>query len=74
MNPNSKEFLKSCESFLRKSQFSTLTNLNPGIGDPGTHTRFQKFFSIWVPMHTKQDWKAKLESAYSFIVKLVCFV
>ena len=27
-----KEFLKSCESFLRKSQFCTLTDLNPGFG------------------------------------------
>ena len=33
-NPNWKEFLKSCESFLRKSQFSTLTYLNPGFGGP----------------------------------------
>ena len=33
-NPNWKELLKSCESFLRKSQFSTLTDLNPGFGGP----------------------------------------
>ena len=26
-----KGFLKSCESFLRKSQVSTLTDLNPGF-------------------------------------------
>ena len=31
-NPNWKEFLKSCESFLRKSQFSTLNYLNPRFG------------------------------------------
>ena len=29
-----KEFLKSCVSFLRKSQFSTLTDLNPVFGIP----------------------------------------
>ena len=33
-NPNRKEFLKSCESFLRKSQFSKLRYLNPGFGGP----------------------------------------
>ena len=33
-NPNWKEFLKFCKSFLRKSQLSTLTNLNPGFGGP----------------------------------------
>ena len=33
-NPNWKEFLKSCESFLRKSQSSSLTDLNPGFGGP----------------------------------------
>ena len=33
-NSDWKEFLKSCESFLRKSQFSTLTYLNPGFGGP----------------------------------------
>ena len=31
-------------------------------------TRFQKFFSIWVPVNTQQDWRAKLESAYSLMV------
>ena len=30
-NPNWKEFLISCESFLRKSKFSTLRYLNPGF-------------------------------------------
>ena len=29
-----KEFLKSCESCLRKSQFSTLTDINTGFGGP----------------------------------------
>ena len=33
-NPNKKEFLKSCESFLRKSQFSKMRYLNPGFGGP----------------------------------------
>ena len=35
-NPNWKEFLKSCESFLKKSQFFTFTliDLNPGFGRP----------------------------------------
>ena len=33
-NPNWKEFLKSCESFLRKSQFSKLRYLNSGFGGP----------------------------------------
>ena len=31
-NPNLKEFLKSSESFLKKYQFSTLADLNPGFG------------------------------------------
>ena len=29
---------------------------------------FEKFFLFWVPMNTS-DWKAKLESAYSFMLK-----
>ena len=33
-NSDWKEFLKSCESFLRKSQFSKLRYLNPGFGRP----------------------------------------
>ena len=33
-NPNWKEFLKCCESFLRKSSVCTLTYLNPGFGGP----------------------------------------
>ena len=33
-NPNWKEFLKCCESFLRKSSVCTLTDLNPGFGGP----------------------------------------
>ena len=33
-NPDWKECLKSCECFLRKSQFSILTDLNPGFGGP----------------------------------------
>ena len=33
-NPNQKEFLKSCESFLRKSQFTKLRYLHPGFGGP----------------------------------------
>ena len=31
-------------------------------------TRFQKFFSIWVPVNTLHDWRAKLERAYSLMV------
>ena len=31
-------------------------------------TKFQKFFSIWVPENTKQDWRVKLESVYSLVV------
>ena len=31
-------------------------------------TRFQKFFSLSVPVNTKQDWIAKLESAYTLMV------
>ena len=33
-NPNWKEFLKSCESFLRKSPFCTFFCINPGFGEP----------------------------------------
>ena len=31
-------------------------------------TRFQKFISIWVPVNSQQDWRGKLESAYSLMV------
>ena len=30
---------------------------------------FEKFFLSWVPMNIKKDWKAKLESAYAFMLK-----
>ena len=30
---------------------------------------FEKFFSFWVRMNTYKDWKLKLESAYSFMLK-----
>ena len=30
---------------------------------------FKKFFLFWVPMNIKKDRKAKLESAYSFMLK-----
>ena len=37
----------------------------------------ENFFLFWVPMNIYKDWKAKLESAYSFMLKYskitVCF-
>ena len=30
---------------------------------------FEKFFLFWVPMNILKDWKAKLESSYSFMLK-----
>ena len=30
---------------------------------------FEKFFLFWVPINIYRDWKAKLESAYSFMLK-----
>ena len=30
---------------------------------------FEKFFLFWVPMNFQKDWKSKLESAYSFMLK-----
>ena len=30
---------------------------------------FQKFFLFWMPMNIQKDWKVKLESAYSFMLK-----
>ena len=30
---------------------------------------FEKFILFWVPMNIQKDWKAKLESAYSFMLK-----
>ena len=30
---------------------------------------FEKFFFFWMPMNIENDWKAKLESAYSFMFK-----
>ena len=30
---------------------------------------FEKFFLFWVPMNIQWDWKSKLESAYSFMLK-----
>ena len=32
-------------------------------------TVFEKIFLFWVPMNILKDWKAKLESAYSFMLK-----
>ena len=32
-------------------------------------TGIQKFFLFQVPMNMQKDWKAKLESAYSFMLK-----
>ena len=32
-------------------------------------TGIQKFFLFQVPMNIQKDWKAKLESAYSFMLK-----
>ena len=29
----------------------------------------ENFFLFWVPMNIQKDWKAKLESAYSFMLK-----
>ena len=44
-NPNLKEFLKSCESFLRKSQFSKMRYLNPRFGGPWDMLPFWQFFN-----------------------------
>ena len=30
---------------------------------------FEKLFLFWVPMNILKDWTAKLESAYSFMLK-----
>ena len=30
---------------------------------------FEKLFLFWVPMNIQKDWKAKLESAYSFMLQ-----
>ena len=30
---------------------------------------FEKLFFFWVLMNIEKDWKAKLESAYSFMLK-----
>ena len=30
---------------------------------------FEKFFLFWMPMNIQKDWKTKLESAYSFMLK-----
>jgi len=39
---------------------------------------FEKLSLFWVPMNTQKDWKAKLESAYSYMLKYskipVCIV
>ena len=32
-------------------------------------TGIEKLFLSWVPMNIQKDWKAKLESAYSFMLK-----
>ena len=32
-------------------------------------TGIEKLFFSWVPMNKQKDWKAKLESAYSFMLK-----
>ena len=41
-NPKWKEFLRSCESFLKKVSICTLTDLNPGFGGPWK--KLWKFF------------------------------
>ena len=32
---------------------------------------FEKYFLFWVPINTQKDWKAKLESAYYFMLNIL---
>ena len=50
-----------------------ITTGTPGFSDLPTAllTQFQKFFSIWDPANSLQDWRAKLESAYSLMIQTV---
>ena len=48
-NQNGKEYLNPYESFLRKSQFSTLTDLNHGFGGPWDMLRI--FFVFKCHLH-----------------------
>ena len=50
-----------------KSRIYTGKSTKRGFFQKGL-TRFQKFFSISFPVNTWQDWRAKLESAYSLMV------
>ena len=60
-NPNWKEFLKSCESFLKKSQFSTLTDLNPGFGRPWDMLGFFFVNDIFITLQKKSFGQKKFE-------------
>ena len=39
------------------------------VGPQEFLTGIEKIFLPWVPMNIQKDWKAKLESAYSFMLK-----
>ena len=69
-------------SFMKMKLTKNIPNMSQGLPNPGfrsvrvkklkfsqkRHTRFKKFFSIWVPVNTLQDWRGKLESAFSLMV------
>ena len=39
------------------------------VGPQESLTGIEKLFLSWVPINVQKDWKAKLESAYSFMLK-----
>ena len=39
------------------------------VGPQESLTEIEKLFLSWVSMNIKKDWKAKLKSAYSFMLK-----
>ena len=39
------------------------------VGPKESLTGIKKIFLSWVPINIKKDWKAKLESTYSFMLK-----
>ena len=39
------------------------------VGPQESLTGIEKLFLFWVPMNIQKDWQAKLESAYSFMLK-----
>ena len=63
---------------MRRLKSAILAIFQKGLGWPfpvsaalknASQLEFEKFLLFWVPMNIQKDWKAKLESAYSLMLK-----